>query len=290
MVNTRLTIAVLSISICILAISFSFMSLYGQVFEPSPLLNTNMKFWTIDSTNNITTPYLWQVDIIKGPHDNISIYQAEIAKRPSLGLNLSRSNQNNTGVWTTVHVRQDLHGLALDTLFQSQVSLWVYPTFDYHNDPNFKNPENTFGVEVNDGTNLLWYVFADNQSQVFQLPHHRIVLIQTPLKTWSLRELDIGKQFQEAGWKEPESLSFILIIGTTWLHPGTWWGYFSGLNVNVTPRVTESLSATQREGIIIADGLIILGIIAIAMILQRHKERARLVGTGRTQEGSVNGD
>lgn len=278
MLNIKLTITVLSVSICILAVSLSFMSLYGQVFEPSPLLNTNIKFWTIDPTNNVTTPYLWQVDIIKGPHDNISIYQTEIANRQSLGLNLSRSNQNNTGVWTTVHVRQDVHGQALDALFRSPVYLWVYPTFDYRYDPNFKNPENTFGVEINDGTNLLWYVFADNQSQVFQLPHHRIVLMQTPLNTWSLRELDIGTQFQEAGWKEPESLSFILILGTTWIHSGTWWGYFSGLNVNVTPRLTEGLSATQRMGIIIGDGLIILGIVVVAMILQRHKTRTHLVG------------
>ena len=283
MLNVKLTITVLSVSICILAISFSFMSLYGQVFEPSPLLNTNMKFWTIDPTNNVTTPYLWQVDLIKGPHDNISIYQTKIANRQSLGLNLSRSNQNNTGVWTTVHVRQDVHGQALDALFRSPVSLWVYPTFAYRYDPNFKNPQNTFGVEINDGTNLLWYVFADNQSQVFQLPHHRIVLMQTPLNTWSLRELDIGKQFQEAGWKEPESLSFILILGTTWMYPGTWWGYFFGLNVNVTPRLTEGLSATQRVGILIGDGLIILGIVVVAMILQRHKTGTHLVG----QEGEA---
>jgi len=276
--NVRLTIALLSISICILAVSFSFMSYYGQVFEASPLMNTNMKFWTIDPTNNVTTPYLWQVDIIKGPHDNVSIYQTEIDNRQSLGLNLSRSNENNTGVWTTVHVRQDLHGLALDTLFRSQISLWVYPTFEYHNDPNFKDPHNTFGVEINDGTNLLWYVFADNQSQVFQLPHHRIVLMQTPLKTWSLRELDIGRQFQEAGWKEPQSLSFILILGTTWVDPGNWWGYFSGLNVNVSARLTQSLSETQRAGIMIADGLVIMGIVVIAVILQRHKTRTHPVG------------
>ena len=274
--NIKLGIAVLSVSICILVVSFSFISLYGQVFEASPLLNTNMKFWTIDPTKNITTPYLWQVDVIKGPHDNVSISQIEAAGRQSLGLNLSRSNQNNTGIWTTVHVRQDVHGLALDALFRSQVSLWVYPTFPYRNDPNTKSPENTFGVEINDGTNLVWYVFADNQSQIFQLPHHRIVLMQTPLKTWSLRELDIGKQFQAAGWKEPQSLSFILIMGTTWVHPGAWGGYFSSLNVKVAARLTEGLSATQRMGIVIADGLVILGIAVGAFVLQRHKTRAHL--------------
>ncbi len=264
-------------SLCILAVSFSFISNYGQVFEPSPLMNTNMKFWTIDPTNNITTPYLWHVDIIKGPHDNVSIFQTTIDNRQALGLNLSRSNDNNTQVWTTLHVRQDVHGQALDAIFRSQISLWVFPTIHYEYDPTHYDPQNTFGVEINDGTNLLWYVFSDEPSQVFQLPHHRIVLTQTPLDTWSSRELDIGSQFQAAGWKEPESISFILILGTTWIYPGTVWGYFSGLNVNVTPRQTQNLTPTQVTSIIIGDVLVIIGVGFTALYLQKHKTRARLV-------------
>jgi len=276
--NIRMVIALLSVCFCILAVSFSFTSFYGQVFEPSPLMNTNMKFWTIDPTNNITRPYLWQVDIIKGPHDNVSIYQTEIANRQALALNLSRSNDNNTGVWTTLHVRQDVHGQALDAIFRSKISLWVFPTLRYKYDSNLFNPENTFGVEINDGTNLLWYVFSDEPSRVFQLPHHRIVLTQTSLETWSLRDLDIGKQFQAAGWKEPQSISFILILGTTGLHPGILWGFFSGLTVNLSPRQTESLAPTQYIGIIVGDALVILALAITTMLLQKHKTRARLVG------------
>jgi hypothetical protein len=277
LLNTRLGACILSISICILVISFTFTSYYGQVFEPSPLMNTNMKFWTLDPINNITRPYLWQIDIIKGPPDNVSIYQTEVAGRQALDLNLTRNNSNNTEIWTTLHVRQDVHGQALNTLFRSQISLWVYPTFQYRYNPDLKNPENTFGVEINDGTNLLWYVFADNSSSIFQLPHHRIVLTQTPLKTWSPRELDIAKQFQAAGWKEPESISFTLILGTTWLHPGTWGGYFSGLTVNPNPRQTETLSPNQLTGIIIVDAAVIAAIVAIAFVLQKHKTGTRLV-------------
>lgn len=244
-------------------------------------MNTNMKFWTIDPTNNITRPYLWEVDIIKGPHDNVSIYQTVISNRQALALNLSRSNDNNTEIWTTLHVRQDVHGQALDAIFRSQISLWVYPTLLYKYDPNLYNPENTFGVEINDGTNLLWYVFSDGPSRVFQLPHHRIVLAQTPLNTWSLMELDIGKQFQAAGWKEPESISFILILGTTWLHPGTFWGYFSGLTVNLSPRQTQSLSSTQFMGVVVGDAIMILALTLTALVLQRHKTGAGLVAHRR---------
>ncbi len=261
---------------CILAVSLAFMTFYGQVYQPSPLLNSNWKFWTLDPTKNLTRPYLWQVDTIKGDFDNVTIYQFNVDNRASLALRLDRNNRNNTGVWTTVHVRQDLRGQGLDAIFRSKISLLVFPTFPYWYDLGSKNPENTFGIEINDGTNLLWYVFADEPSRVFQLPHHRIVLTQTPLNTWSLREIDIAKQYQEAGWETPESISFILILGTTWLHPGDWVGYFSSLSVDVAPLQTESLSLAQRFTIVVADALVIVGLAATMAFLRGDKGRANI--------------
>jgi len=248
------------------------------VFEPSPLLNPSMKLWTQDPTNNETRPYLWQVDIIKGVYDNVSAYPTVLANRQAVALNISRSNVNNTEVWTTLHIRQDLYGQALDAAFRSEISMWVWPTFDYLNNPDLKNPENTFGVEINDGTNLLWFVFADNVSQIFQFPNLRIVLMQTPLKAWSLRQFDIGKEYVDAGWKEPDSLSFTLILGTTWLHPGGWGGYFSGLSATVTPRQTAVLSSSERDGIYIGAGLTILLVIGTAILTQRNKRRSLPLG------------
>jgi hypothetical protein len=268
--------AIVSISFCILAISVSFNALYGQVYQPSPLLNTNMKFWTLDPVNNLTRPYLWQVDIIKGSLDNVSISQFNIASRPSIALRVERNNQNNTLVWTTVHVRQDLSGQGVDAIFRSAIGLWVFPTFTYWYDSASQNPESAFGVEINDGTNLLWFIFADEPSQVFELPHHRIVLVQSPLNTWSLREVDVSKQYDEAGWKRPENLSFILLLGTTRVHPGNWVGYFSGLSVNVSSLQTESLSSSQRMVTLALDGMAIIAITVVAVNYDRQQGIRRL--------------
>ena len=274
MQDTKPKVAILSVSVCVIVLTLAFMNYYGQIFETSPILNSNMKFLTIDPTKNITKPYLWEVDIIKDSPDNVTVYQINYDNRPSLALKITRS-ENSSTVWTTVHVRQDLRGIGLDAIFRSRVSLWVFPTFPYWYSQDSKNPENTFGIEINDGTNLLWYVFADAPSQIFQLPHHRIVLIQTPLDTWSQREIDIAQQFKEAGWKKPQSLSFILIMGTTWVHPGTWVGYFSDLSVNVGPLQSESLSLTQRVGLLVGDILIISGLAVVTIIFQRNKSQER---------------
>ncbi len=273
MPKTRPYVALVSLSICVLAVSFAFMNYYGQIYEPSPLLNTNMKFWTIDPTKNVTKPYLWEVDIIKGSSDNVSIFQTNVDNRAAIALRIFRSTENISSIWTTVHVRQDMRGPALDAVFRSTISLWVFPTFPYWYNPDSKNPENAFGIEINDGTNLLWYIFTDAPSQVFQLPHHRIVIMETPLNSWSLREVDIGRELEAAGWKRPDSVSFIVLLGTTWVHPGTWIGYVSGMSVEVRPRQAGTLPSSSRLAILVVDTVIITTITATMLLLQRNKAK-----------------
>jgi len=99
-------------------------------------------------------------------------------------------------------------------------------------------------------------------------------LTQTPLNIWSQREIDIAKQYDEAGWKKPESLSFILLLGTTKDHPGDWVGYVSGLSVDVSPLQTESLSASQRLTVLAIDAVVILAV-AAAVISLRMRRGAR---------------
>jgi len=275
MPHLRGKVMFVSLGLCILAISGAFILYYGQIYQPSPLLNTNFKFWTYDPAKNVTRPYLWEVDLIQGPLDNATVYEFNVEGRPSVALRVFRTNENNTSVWTTVHLRQDLRGQGLEAIFRSKISLWVYPTFPYWYNPESKNPENVFGVEINDGTNLLWYVFSDQPSQVFQLPRHRIVLVQTPLNQWSLREVDIAQQYREAGWPKPQSISFILIAGTTWLRPGSWVGYASGMKVDVGPLETQALNTVQKLYVVTVDAALVAGLVAMAAFLPKPKQEAR---------------
>ena len=263
-------VSFISIALCFLVISAAFANYYGQVFQPSPLLNPNMKFWTFDPATNSTEPYLWQIDIIKNPADNVSVFRTVVANRSAVALSVYRSNENGSSVFTTVHLRQDLHGQALDTAFNSTISVWVYPTFTYWYDLRYKNPENVFGIEINDGVNLVWYVFADDQSQVFQFPHQRIVVIQTPLHVWSHRTVNIAHEYAEAGWEKPESLSFILILGTTRIYPGNWTGYFSGLSVQTTLQRTQTLSALNVETLVVCNAIVMSILVSAGIVMWRR--------------------
>jgi hypothetical protein len=82
--RVKRAVAFAAIAFCILTVSSAFIAFYGQVFQPPPLLNTNMKYWTIDPTKNLLTPYLWTIDVIEGPSDNISVYQTVVADRAAI--------------------------------------------------------------------------------------------------------------------------------------------------------------------------------------------------------------
>jgi len=278
--KSKVTVSLAVVSLAILASSFAFILYYGQVFQPPPLLNTNMQYWTIDPTKNITTPYLWTIDLIQGSTDNVSVFQAVVAGRSALGLRVVRTNANNSQIWTTVHVRQDVHGQALDAIFRSNITLDVFPTFQYLYNPNTRNPENAFGVEINDGTNLIWYIFADEPSQTVQLPHHRIILTQTPLNVWSTRTFNISSQYAAAGWNRPVSISFTFIIGTTWLHLGNWVGYFSNLSVTIPPIQSQTLSKVQTVTVFCADAIAIIFLAAAVMVYRKRKTTDESHGQG----------
>ena len=285
--GTRAIIAVAVLSLSILSATFAFINYYGQVFQAPPLLNTNLQYWTVDPTKNITTPYLWTVDFIQGPTDNVSVFRAVVGGRNALGLRVIRTNANNSQIWTTVHVRQDVHGQGLDAIFHANISVDVFPTFQYLYNPDTRNPENVFGVEINDGTNLIWYVFCNEPSQIVQLPHHRIILTQTPLNVWSTRTLNIASQYAAAGWEKPVSISFTFIIGTTWLHLGNWVGYFSNLTVTVPAIEVQRLSMMQIVTVFSADSLVIIFLAGVVVLYWKGKTVGEVPGTRR--EVRVNG-
>ncbi len=225
--------APVSLLILVIVIVAAFYQYYGEVYYPPPILNTKFKYWSTDPVTNATKPYGWSVDYIKGPGDSISTFPTILEGRNALGVRVFKERANDTSDWANVHIRQGLRGQALSLVFNSKIRIWVYPTFSYIYDDKTGDPRNVFGVEVNDGTHLLWFVFTNEKSRTYELPlrKHRIVVTETPLKSWSLREVNISGEYAKAGWRQPDSLSFILIVGSTKIIPGTFFGYFGELEV-----------------------------------------------------------
>ncbi|MEM4246457.1 MAG: hypothetical protein QW390_04085, partial [Candidatus Bathyarchaeia archaeon] len=154
------------------------------------------------------SPYLWEVVYYKGEFDKAFIRRDFVDGVGCIGLHVYQDGINDTNVWATIHIKQAVGGRQLQRLFDSRIGVWVYPTFQYIYDKETKNPENVFGLEVNDGTHIVWFIFSDDPIAPYTLKNHHIIVIQTPLNKWSYREVSIREVYDDQGWPMPESVSF----------------------------------------------------------------------------------
>jgi len=136
-------------------------------------------------------------------------------------------------VWASIHVKQDLRNEEAENLFYSKVGVWVYPTFSYIRDEKTLDPANSFGIEINDGSHVLWFIFSDKNVGTYTLNGHRIVVIDTPLNQWSYREINIAAEYIDEGWSKPKSFTFMLIIGLTQAVEGERVGFFREITVEL---------------------------------------------------------
>jgi hypothetical protein len=223
--------APVSIVACICLVFASFTWYYGKVPEIPAIANPEFKYWTADPVLEFKKPYLWEVSLLVGPNNSGFIRHDEVKGRLCLGMHIFQHGGNEGNPWATVHVRQNLGGRATRQLFDGNLEMWVYPTFRHERDSNSGNPENVFGIEINDGTNLLWIVFSQQPDEIYKLRGHWVVVINTPLNVWSYRTVSIGKYYADAGWKPPTEVALILLAGATRGAPGEYAGFVQSVMV-----------------------------------------------------------
>lgn len=207
--------APVSLVMCVLIILVSFYHFYGQEYEGPIIFNSKFKYFTKDPQSNGTKPYLWESTYFSGPNDEIFVSQDIVDNHLCLGMHIYQDGVNDTYDWATIHIKQRIRGNSLVKVLDGKFGVWVYPTFTYIFDETTKDPRNVFGIEINDGENMIWFVFSNSANQTHQLRNHRIVVVDTPLNRWSYREIDISEQYREANWELPKDISFILITGAT---------------------------------------------------------------------------
>lgn len=227
----RRRLAYVTFILFVIIIGISFFQNFGKAQDFPIILNPKFKYFTKDPQTEMQRPFLWEATYTLGPSDSAFLRRDIVADNECLGLHLYQDGANDTYAWATIHVKQAIRGPDVSRLLKSDVSFWIYPTFSFVYDINSKEPWNVFGIEVNDGTHMIWFIFSDSAEQKYQLRNHRIVHTKLPLNQWSYVELDIAKEYAEAGWEEPSDLSFILICGATKITPGNYVGYIREINV-----------------------------------------------------------
>jgi len=222
----RIFFAPVSVLICISMIAILFTRLYGVAPESPAIANPRFKYWTIDPVTRLMKPLMWEVSLLMGPNDRGFLQRDIVGGQAGMGLHVYQDGMSDAFAWATIHVRQNLRGRATKQLLEGVLETWVYPTFAHGRYSDSGHPKNVFGVEINDGNNMLWIVFSHQPDEVYQIGRHRIVIVSTPLNQWSHRELRIGKYYSEAGWPFPSDVALILLVGATRGFPGQCAGFF----------------------------------------------------------------
>jgi len=201
--------------VCVCLIYAFFTQLYGTTLEPPAIVNPRFKYWTVDPAWKFRKPLGWEVSLLIGPGDEAFPLQDDVDGRFCLGMHVYQDGGDDSHLWATLHVRQNLNRRATQKLLEGTLGVWVYPTFLHERYPWSGHPKNVFGIEINDGTNVLWIVFSQQRNEIYQISGHQIVIIDTPLNRWSYREVQIGKYYASVGWKLPSEVALIFLVGAT---------------------------------------------------------------------------
>ena len=247
-----------------IVMAWAFGEHYGQTYEPAALRNPKFKYWVSDSLVTEYKPLYWDISASKGPGDEVSVFADVMGGERCVALRVYQDGANDRYDWATVHLGQTVTGEALKVLLYGKIGIWICPTFSYVYDQRNNNPKNIFGVEVNDGRNILWYVFSDINEGIYPLrSNHRIIVLRTPLYVWSHREILIQEQYKQAGWALPELMSFTLIIGAAKVVPGTYYGYIRMLDAasstvefaSTTPDVFGTWTEAELSGRVVGPNM-----------------------------------
>ena len=196
----------------------------NPVISP-PVLDPNFELWMGDSGK--TQLVVWRSEYVIASGDSIFLNRTTFDHMTVLKMDLLK--QNRTGS-TYAFVTQIIDGPRLAALFTLNISAWVLRTSCVcSSSPNAGNE--VFGVDFNDGTHVLTYVFSTLSMETQVRWNERVVLLQTPRDQWVKVPLDIAKQFYNAHWKKPERVTLGIIFGagsdvtgsrSAYLHNFTW--------------------------------------------------------------------
>lgn len=180
----------------------------GNSVSVPPILDPSFGLW-MDSSGRRQL-VVWHAEYTIAPDDFIAINQTTAGEMSALVFNLHRENANGS---TYLLLSQSVEGPRLGALFSLNISTWVFRKSCECNPTSIMNHGEVFGIEINDGTHVLTFVFSDsgNPSQV--LWDRRTVFINTPANQWVNIPLDISREYDSAKWKMPDRVTFGVVFG-----------------------------------------------------------------------------
>jgi len=223
--------------------AFAFVNLQGTYSGPSPILDPNFKLWSTNSTRSQLS--VWNLESIKGSGDQVSLNETSIGGRDAAQLAVFQTGERPG--WVYVGLTQTLDGGRLSALFRSMVGIWFLKESCHCDDDPFNTTAVTLVLEVNDGMHTITNIFSDKRGGTLALLNHELVFRPAPSGIWTFQEFNFTKEYADAHWPIPTSLTFRIIFGVGQSSSGWHYAYLNRITtVSNVPSISESLVANQQ--------------------------------------------
>jgi len=230
--------APLSAVFLIFVAGFAFTHLQATTEYPPPILDPGFNLWVSNPELGGKKLMVWELDYQKSAGDQIMLQNNVTADKTALEIRIFQDGADDN--LTYVRLGQTIDGARVRALFDEEIGIWVLLQTSCQCKKLASGQTVAFGIETNDGTHTLDYLFTGNTAEVNISPTHRTIYLQNQTGQWINQTIDLTEQYESANWKPPDRILLSIVFGVPGFASGWHSEYVHGFSV--LKRTTHNLT------------------------------------------------
>jgi len=228
--NVRRLTAPLSVVFLILIAGLAFAYLQARSEYPPAILDPQFDLWVEDPELGGDKPLVWELEYVKSAGDQVVLQKTELSGKQALEIQIVQDGVDEA--WSYVYLKQMIDGMRLRALFSGYLGVWIFSEASCECRKTSQSESTVFGVETNDGTHTLTYIFAPEVTGPQQFLGHRTVYLRTEGGQWTYHWMDMAGEYARAQWHHPERVTFSIVVGVSGSTAGSHAAYVHGFTTD----------------------------------------------------------
>jgi hypothetical protein len=236
--HVRKLTAPLSAVFLMLVAGFAFTQLQATTEYPPPILDPEFNLWVSSPELGGQKPMVWELEYQKSAGDQILLQDNVTAGKTALEIRIFQDGGDDN--LTYVRLGQTIDGARARALFDEEISIWVLLQTSCQCRKLSSGQTVAFGIETNDGTHTLDYLFTGNTTETNISPTHRTINLQAQTGQWISQTIDLTEQYEIANWMPPDRILLSIVFGVPGFASGWHSEYVHGFSI--LKRTTHNLT------------------------------------------------
>jgi hypothetical protein len=235
--HVRKLTAPLSAILLISVAGFAFTHLQTSTEYPPPILDPTFNLWISNPELGGEKPMVWDLEYQKSAGDQILLQDTVIGNKTALEIRIFQDGTDDN--LTYVRLGQTIDSTRARALFDEEISMWVFLQASCPCEKSVSSETATFGIETNDGTHTLDYIFTEKTVETSISPTRRTVSLRVQAGKWTNQPIDLTEEYKSARWSPPDRILLSMIFGVPGRASGWHSQYVHGFSV--MKRTTRNL-------------------------------------------------